>query len=658
MSILNFFKTKAKDNSFIPAITSLPSIFNGLFFGRNNNYIDKYNGWVYLCTRLISDEVASAKLRLYQKGAGGDDKELTNHPLLDLLHKPNQTITGQELLKHISSNIDLDGNAYIYRAVSGGKTIELWPMRPDWTKIVPSEDKVDLIKNYLYLTDGVRKSVALDPNEVIHFRDFNPKFFNTKEPYKGMGVVEATIRTIEEDEMIKEWNKKFFINGAVPQAVFEYDGVMTPEQRSKIESLWKQNYSGVDNSHKTPFLQGGLKYKKTGLSQKELDFIEQRKLDRDDIFSMFGVPKGLLLSDNVNLANAKMALWSFTRFTVRPRLKLIESFLNSSLAKEYGNLYFEYDNPVPDDREITVAEYEKGCGKWLTPNDIRREEGLPELEGGDTLNFQTSPAVPPVKKVKSKAKKEEEIDERTQRGEKAWSEMIKIQKPYEDKYQAELKKYFFGLRERVIKKLGQKSFLKKEELNLLDEKGEAKIIFDILTPLQREYFEKEARRALKEIGLENDFDFNEELETSLKEYDLNLSEDITKTTSDDLANILKGARATGMSITEITERMSDYFDSSEKYRAERIARSETIRTSNNALQEAWIQSGVVEKKEWYTAMDERTCPYCKQMDGKIIDLKDSFFKKGDTFIDLKLDYREIKEPPLHANCRCVLLPVL
>lgn len=72
-----------------------------------------------------------------------------------------------------------------------------------------------------------------------------------------------------------------------------------------------------------------------------------------------------------------------------------------------------------------------------------------------------------------------------------------------------------------------------------------------------------------------------------------------------------------------------------------IARTEVVTASNFAEVEAYDQSGVVEAKEWWTSPDERLCPQCSAMHGKQIAVKDDFFKKGETFQGLKLDYRNI-----------------
>ena len=48
--------------------------------------------------------------------------------------------------------------------------------------------------------------------------------------------------------------------------------------------------------------------------------------------------------------------------------------------------------------------------------------------------------------------------------------------------------------------------------------------------------------------------------------------------------------------------------------------------------------------QWSAILDEKTCPRCESLDGK-------YFEVGDPQLDL------IK-PPLHPNCRCILVGVL
>ena len=61
--------------------------------------------------------------------------------------------------------------------------------------------------------------------------------------------------------------------------------------------------------------------------------------------------------------------------------------------------------------------------------------------------------------------------------------------------------------------------------------------------------------------------------------------------------------------------------------------------------EAWKQAWVVKYKQWWTALDERTCEGCNKLHGKKVKLEEEFEK-------------DVMGSPLHPNCRCDMIPCL
>ena len=68
------------------------------------------------------------------------------------------------------------------------------------------------------------------------------------------------------------------------------------------------------------------------------------------------------------------------------------------------------------------------------------------------------------------------------------------------------------------------------------------------------------------------------------------------------------------------------------------------------------------QKEWLTARDKRVCPWCDSMEGKVLNVRGSYFAQGDSLtVDgrtINFDLSGIPHPPLHVNCRCDLIPVI
>jgi SPP1 gp7 family putative phage head morphogenesis protein len=114
-----------------------------------------------------------------------------------------------------------------------------------------------------------------------------------------------------------------------------------------------------------------------------------------------------------------------------------------------------------------------------------------------------------------------------------------------------------------------------------------------------------------------------------------------------LVNVISDGLTAGRSIPEIRDTIIETFDSIQKTQAQRITRTEVLRASNQGAVDAYKESGVVEGLQWLTAgaVDE-----CADYDGQVIELDGSFYGSDNEFQD--------GNPPLHPNCRCVVLPVL
>lgn len=80
-------------------------------------------------------------------------------------------------------------------------------------------------------------------------------------------------------------------------------------------------------------------------------------------------------------------------------------------------------------------------------------------------------------------------------------------------------------------------------------------------------------------------------------------------------------------------------------RARTIAVTETTRAFAQGNIEAWQASGVVKKHEWVTSNDERVCPICGPLHGRIVAIGEEFAPG-------------ITAPPAHPRCRCGLNPVV
>ncbi len=137
----------------------------------------------------------------------------------------------------------------------------------------------------------------------------------------------------------------------------------------------------------------------------------------------------------------------------------------------------------------------------------------------------------------------------------------------------------------------------------------------------------------------------------LKKTNYNLITGFSTRQQKETERILRDGVMNGHGANRIATKISRAFNTS-TWRARTIARTEVIRASNMARLMGWKQSGVVKRKEWLTAYDDRTCPECADMDGQTISIEEQFKgMQGNEQVFMQM-------PPLHPSCRCTAVPVI
>lgn len=109
--------------------------------------------------------------------------------------------------------------------------------------------------------------------------------------------------------------------------------------------------------------------------------------------------------------------------------------------------------------------------------------------------------------------------------------------------------------------------------------------------------------------------------------------------------------AGGLTERQLERAVQKYSDLLLNKRAIRIARTETMRASNQGQLQLWQQNRAAglltgnEKKVWIVTPDDDLCPVCRPMAGQKVGLTESF----DTG-----RFGKVKSPPAHPQCRCAI----
>jgi HK97 family phage portal protein len=238
---------------------------------------------VYSCVRVRSESFASLPLSVYRKRLGGKGRdEAHDHPVHELIHNvPNPDMTTMTWRETMNGHLDLSGNCYsIITHNNRGQVIDLFPW--PWDQIEPKRNK-ETGKIEYHLTD--RGKVDILPQEkVYHVPGLG------FDGIKGYSTIHMASEGVGLGLAISEFSGRFFGQGMNVGSVFQTDSHMTQESVDELRAQLMEKGSGMANSWLPLILHDGLKFARIPMPLSDAQFIENIKLNKEDMCGLFRVP--------------------------------------------------------------------------------------------------------------------------------------------------------------------------------------------------------------------------------------------------------------------------------------------------------------------------------------------------------------------------------
>ena len=292
------------------------------------------NAIVYRAVRMIGEAAASVPLLLYE---GAD--EISEHPLLDLLARPNPVCSAPDLFESWYGFLLVSGNAYLEAVAVGGRLRELHALRPDRIKVVPGADGWPEAFDYSAGGRSVRFAGEVVPGvrPILHVKLFHPA-----NDHYGMSPIEAAATAIDVHNTASKWNKALLDNSARPSGALVYtarDGNLSVEQYDRLKAELEQGFQGAAHAGRPLLLEGGLDWKSMSLSPKDMDFIEAKHVAAREIALALGIPPMLLgIPGDNTYSNYQEATRTFWRSTVLPLVSRTAKSLSAWLSPAYAGV--------------------------------------------------------------------------------------------------------------------------------------------------------------------------------------------------------------------------------------------------------------------------------------------------------------------------------
>lgn len=279
--------------------------------------------------------------------------------------EPNPFMDKSTFRRLIFIDLVVEGNAFIY--FDG---VHMYH-QPAWlVEIEKSEDTY--IDHYKVLEE------KYSPDEIIHIKDNS-----VRSPFRGSSRLKSAQKNMAILYEMKEYQQKFFQNGAIPGLVIKSPNALSEKIKTKMIESWLKAYTPNGGGKRPLILDGGLELDKmSNATFKELDFESSIKNHEAAILQSLGVPPILL--EGGNNANIRPNQRLFYIETVIPlvdkALRAYERFFGYKILP---------DNDIPglqpelrDQADYYSTLVNNGI---ITVNEARRGLAYDTIDGEDEL---------------------------------------------------------------------------------------------------------------------------------------------------------------------------------------------------------------------------------------------------------------------------------
>lgn len=687
MNFLNriFQGVKQKTVGFISSTLTMPGFEH--WYDIINLHAFRDSLYLFIGVSMIRETVSSIPLELYRiKGTEGEVEEIHDDPMLDLLHRPNDRQTQREFWMLSIAYYLLAGEAFWYLEREG---VDSFPtamanMRPDHVEVLFSPDRKQVV-GYEFRS-GNGEVIKILADDVLHIKNIDPI-----NPARGIGVVRpATKRIITEKEVAEYQAATFKSRGRPDIAVFTELDTPTEEQLEEARGKWDKTY-GRPESSRAGFFGSNVKDIKllTSTTPKEMDGITSMNFLRDDILAALRIPKAMITSDDVNLANSKTARSNYYKEACEPVLDAFIDVWNNRFASQVAeDRFLTYESQVNEDRELLLKEsVELKKAGIITVNEARALMNYDEVIDGDIREqgsmgtFQLSMKRARLKKKAVAVLKRRPTLYRKFKAVRAVANMIEKEKAlntlkrgrssvfhskemrtqYAKAFNEKIDNKAIGFKNAVDvynNDLLQRIIKQQEEFglnpqNVFDVTTEIVAAKKIFVPMMKEMYERTGRETMEFIA--NGFTEKAAEQFFTSATMLRLLEDraeffilsMLDTDFRQLSALIVAGMEEGKGVDAIGREMRQYFDDMSVSRARTIARTETGRLVSEATQEAYKQSDVVTGKEWLTAGDSEVRDEHQMNEADGVIAVEAAFSNGEHY-----------PGEASINCRCALAPAV
>lgn len=334
--------------------------------------------------------VASMACQSFERLSDTDRKRIdpfTADMAFMLEYEANPTTTGYRLHHGLISDRALYDAAYLLK-VRGSGTSPVYLRRVPPNRISPVGG--DWYEVDSWRISGEKGYIDVPAADVVVFSGYNPE-----DTRIGTSPIETLRAILSEEYSAMQarallWERGNLAAGTLtrPADAPEWTSV----ERERFEADWSAYLIDGPKAGSTPVLEDGMSWVPAGFSPKDAQFVESRKLTREEVASAYHIAPPLVgILDHATFSNIEEQHIGLYVDTLGAWTSSTEAEWNMQLVPDFYDrrkVYVEYNigAKLKGDFEQQASMLQVAIGApYMTPNEGRGRINLPALPGGDEL---------------------------------------------------------------------------------------------------------------------------------------------------------------------------------------------------------------------------------------------------------------------------------
>lgn len=307
--------------------------------------------WVYGCVSAIAEQLAQIPFRFSRVPAGPmksrtgkwrqravGEEIVQGGAVVDLFNRPHPHLTRFQFWELAASWLQLRGELFCVPIAEGRNVSQLIVLAPDSFR---EEVRENILLGWHYTghsTAPLETQVFL-PEEVVTDRLANPFNF-----WRGMSPLHVAGLAAQTDYASAQFQKGLMLNNADTGVIVNTEQQVDEAQRAAILQALEARKRRAGTADRPLFLWGGAKIEKPMLSATDMQFLENRKFNRQEICAVFKVPQEILgFTEDANRSVGESARLNFIENRIGPLCERLEAAFDPLIKSLDKSLYGWFD---------------------------------------------------------------------------------------------------------------------------------------------------------------------------------------------------------------------------------------------------------------------------------------------------------------------------